>query len=192
MKTLIFNGSPRRQGDTAAMIEYLSQRLEGEVRVIRAYESPVKSCVDCRWCWTHPQCVFPDFQELDGWIREADNIVLASPIYFNEVTGELLRVLSKVQVYWSAAFLRREQIIPKAKRGGMIFAYAGNCDLKYPEHAARILLRNMRVDSIHPTVYSADTDRVPARDDQACLEMLTELAAFLNAPRTDMSWDERV
>ena len=86
MKTLIFNGSPRKPGDTRFMIDYLSERLSGEVHVIDAYTCGVKSCVDCRYCWTHPRCVFPDFQELDDRIRSCDNIILASPIYFSEVT----------------------------------------------------------------------------------------------------------
>lgn len=183
MKTLIFNGSPRKNGDTKAMIGFLKDRLNGEVHVIDAYDSPVKGCVDCRYCWTHPHCIFPDFQATDDLIRAADNIIIASPIYFNEITGDLLRLLSKAQIYWSAVFLRKEQIIDKPKRGGLIFAYAGNCDLSYPEHTARILLKNMRVEEIHPTVFSNDTDHVPARFDEQAMAMLDELALFLNGSR---------
>lgn len=183
MKTIIFNGSPRKNGDTKAMIHYLKQHLQGEVLVVDAYDSAIKGCVDCRYCWTHPRCAFADFQEMDDLIREADNILIASPIYFNEVTGDLLSLLSKAQVYWSAKFLRKEEIILKPKRGGMIFAYAGNCDLKYPEHTCRILLKNMRVEAIHPTVTSNDTDRLPAKSDEKARAQLDELAEFLNAKR---------
>ncbi|WFF74193.1 flavodoxin family protein [Proteiniclasticum sp. QWL-01] len=180
MKTLIFNGSPRKQGDTRFMIDYLSERLSGEVHVIDAYTCGVKSCVDCRYCWTHPHCVFPDFQELDDRIRSCDNIILASPIYFSEVTGELLRVLSKVQVYWSARFLRQETLFPNPKKGALLLAYAGHCNLIYPEHSCHILLKNMGVQSIWPTVTASDTDRVPAREDQGIHRALDELALFLN------------
>lgn len=180
MKTLIFNGSPRRQGDTAAMIQMLSAQLKGEVTVINAYETPIRGCVDCRYCFTHDRCAFPDFQETDDQIRAADNILIASPVFFNEITGELLKILSKVQVYWSAVNLRHEQIIPKPKKGGLILAYAGQCVVKYPEHSARILLKMMRVEQMFPTVVSSDTDRIPAKDDPACRQALMELAAFLN------------
>lgn len=180
MNTLIFNGSPRPQGDTAAMIGELTRHLVGEVTVINAYEAPIKGCVDCRYCFTHDRCAFKDFLETDNLIREADNIVIASPIFFNEITGELLKILSKVQIYWSAVYLRGEQIIPKPKKGALMLAYAGQCTLKYPEHSARILLKMMRVEEIFPTVVSSDTDRVPARDDEACRQSLAELAAFLN------------
>ena len=42
MKTIIFNGSPRKNGDTKAMIHYLKERLQGEVLVVDAYDSPIK------------------------------------------------------------------------------------------------------------------------------------------------------
>lgn len=180
MKTLIFNGSPRKNGDTAAMIWELSGQLLGEVTVINAYEAPIKGCVDCRYCFTHERCAFADFLDTDNLIREADNIVIASPIFFNEITGELLKILSKVQIYWSAVNLRAEQIIPKPKKGALLLAYAGQCNLKYPEHSARILLKMMRVEEIFPTVVSSNTDRVPAKDDEECKRMLKELAGCLN------------
>ena len=36
MKTLIFNGSPRPQGDTASLINILTPYLDGEVRILDA------------------------------------------------------------------------------------------------------------------------------------------------------------
>lgn len=119
-----------------------------------------------------------DFQNLDQAIQEADQIVLASPIYFGELTGDLLRTLSKLQVYWSAEFMRKEQLVQKPKKGGLILAYAGNCDLNYPLHTARILFRNMRVTQLFPVVCSKDTDRVPAAKDEEALAKARALAAF--------------
>lgn len=182
MKTIIFNGSPRKNGDTMVLIDELRRQLEGEVLLVNAYESKIKGCIDCRFCWKNPRCAIPDFQELDQQIRNADNIVIASPIYFSEITGELLKILSKVQVYWSGRFIRHDQVIPKAKKGGVMLAYAGNCNLKYPLHTADILLRNMRVEEIFPVVTAADTDNVPAKDDRKCLAEIQQLAKFLNEP----------
>lgn len=185
MKTIIFNGSPRKNGDTMVLVNELMAHLEGEVLLVNAYESKIKGCIDCRYCWTHPRCAIPDFQELDEAIRAADNLVIASPIYFSEITGELLKVLSKVQVYWSGRFIRHDQVIPVPKRGGVILAYAGNCDLKYPLHSANILLRNMRTTEIFQPVTAADTDNVPAKDDEKSLAQVRALARFLNTPRAE-------
>ena len=182
MKTIIFNGSPRKTGDTMVLVRELLDYLEGEVLIVNAYESKIRGCIDCRYCWEHPRCAIPDFQELDQKIREADNIVIASPIYFNEITGELLKILSKVQVYWSGRFIRQDQVIEKPKRGGVMLAFAANCQLKYPMHTAEIILRNMRVEEFFPVVTSGNTDNLPARDDEMAKEQARELAKFLNEP----------
>lgn len=182
MKTIIFNGSPRKNGDTMVLVNELMKYLEGEVLLVNAYESQIKGCVDCRYCWKNPRCAFPDFQELDQAIRVADNIVIASPIYFSEITGELLKILSKTQVYWSGRFIRHDQVIEKPKKGGVMLAYASNCNLKYPLHTADLLLRNMGVEEIFSPVTAGDTDNIPAQADQASLAQARDLSNFLNQP----------
>lgn len=182
MKTVIFNGSPRRGGDTEVIIQEMLKQLKGEVLAIRAYDHKIEGCVDCRYCWTHPKCSFPDWQEVDKAIREADNIVIASPIYFGEVTGAVLHTMSKIQVYWSAKFLRQEELIEKPKKGGVILAYAGNCDVNHPLKTLRIYLRNMGVVDLFDPVLSKDTDKVPASQDAHCLNQAGNLARFLNQP----------
>ena len=39
MKTLIFNGSPRKKGETAYMIKTLQEKLGGEFKVVDAYRA---------------------------------------------------------------------------------------------------------------------------------------------------------
>lgn len=37
MKTLILNGSPRKNGDTASLIEKITEKIVGEYRIVDAY-----------------------------------------------------------------------------------------------------------------------------------------------------------
>ena len=62
MRTLIFDGSPHRNGDTAAMIEAFCTELGGDVERVRAYElqGKIAACVDCRACWKKPGCAIKD------------------------------------------------------------------------------------------------------------------------------------
>lgn len=53
MKTLIFNGSPRKNGDTMALINEFRKCISGDVRVIDAYFSNIKPCIGCRYCHTN-------------------------------------------------------------------------------------------------------------------------------------------
>ena len=91
MKTLIFIGSPRKKGNSSTLAEELARQLEGEVKIIRAYDCNVKPCIDCRFCWKNNGCAVKDgMQEIYEDIQDSDNIVIASPTYFSELSGQLL------------------------------------------------------------------------------------------------------
>ena len=107
MKTLIFNGSPRKNGETAYMIHTLQENLGGEYKVVDAYRAQIRPCIDCRWCFDHAGCAVKDeWQEILSYIEECDHIIIASPVYFEEVTGMLLAVMSRLQTYFSARYIR--------------------------------------------------------------------------------------
>lgn len=48
MKTLILNGSPRKDGDTAFLINKLISRLYGEYKIVDCYTADIAPCIDCR------------------------------------------------------------------------------------------------------------------------------------------------
>lgn len=97
MKTLIFNGSPRKNGGTATLIKELKSCLPGEVFIVESYRADISPCVDCRYCWTNEKCAIDDeMQNVYRHIDEADNIIIASPIYFGELTGSLLNLMSRL------------------------------------------------------------------------------------------------
>ena len=50
MKTLIINGSPRVNGNTAALIAELKKHISGEVIELSAFRSDIAPCTDCRAC----------------------------------------------------------------------------------------------------------------------------------------------
>lgn len=121
MKTLILNGSPRPGGDTASLLRLLTEDLTGEHRQVDAYRADISPCVDCRFCWTHSGCAIQDeMQEIYAYIQACDNILIASPIYFSELTGKLLDVCSRLQTYYCARHFRQEKPITKAKKGAIL------------------------------------------------------------------------
>mgnify|MGYP000274789649 FL=1 len=159
MKTLIINGSARKNGDTHSMIQELIKQLEGEYFILQAHSCNIHACVDCRYCWEHPQCCVQDgWQELDAYLRECDNVVIASPIYFCEITGPVLSVLSRLQVYWAAKTFRSEKLLTKPKRGGMILLGGGKGTATAPMNTAAVLLKQMNVKEIFDPVCCFTTD----------------------------------
>lgn len=114
MKTLILNGSPRINGDTVSLLSILTQKISGDYKVVNAYRTAISPCIDCRYCWKNSGCAINDeMQEIYDYIEECDNVLIASPIYFSELTGKLLDVGSRFQTYFCAKFFRKENVIIK-------------------------------------------------------------------------------
>ena len=180
-KTLILNGSPRKRGDTASLLGILKEDLRGECRVVDCYRAEIAPCVDCRACRKERRCVIGDgMQELYPYIEACDNLVIASPIYYAELTGRLLDVASRFQVYYSARFFRKEDPGIRPKKGGVVLVGGGDGDPARAAATARILLRQLNVKEIFPLVLSHRTNLVPAAEDEEAVDALKRLAAFLN------------
>lgn len=127
MKTLIFNGSPRKNGDTMTLINEFTKHLDGEYKIINAYYCNIRPCIDCRYCWKNNGCSQNDkMQEVYKYIQECDNILMASPLYFSELTGQLLAIISRLQTYWCAKFFRNVNPIDKEKKGGIFLVGGGD------------------------------------------------------------------
>lgn len=181
MKTLMINGSPRVHGDTAGLLDILKERLAGEYWVLDAYRCGISPCIDCRYCKVHSGCAIQDgMREVYRYIQECDNVVVASPIYFSEVTGRVLDVGSRLQTYFSAKFFRGETPIEKEKRGAVILAGGGDGAPEKAYGTARTLLKLMNCREIHEMVCSHNTDKQPAIEDARAVEGVRHIAAFLN------------
>ena len=88
MRVMIVNGSPRKGGYTAELVERFSNGVasaKGTVETVRLCEKKIAPCVGCFKCWVdHPgKCVFSDDMEgiLETYLR-SDVIVLATPTYY--------------------------------------------------------------------------------------------------------------
>lgn len=182
MTTLILNGSPRPDGDTAALIAALRETLSGEVLQLDCFREDISSCVDCRSCESHLRCALRD--DMAKWypvLERCDCIVAASPVYFSLPTPPLLAVASRLQPYFCASFLRKEPPVMRPKRGAILLTGGGNGSAEPAEAALRRILRAMRVKDILPTVRSLATDRIPAAQDADALAAAARCGRQLSA-----------
>lgn len=181
MKTLIFNGSPRKNGDTVSLLRILAGSLRGECRVVDCYREAISPCIDCRSCRREMKCAIEDgMQEIYRYIEDCDNVVIASPIYYSELSGKLLDVASRFQLYYSARFFRQEEPGIKPKKGGVILAGGGDGDPRRPYATAKILLRALNTKEIYPLVCSHTTNTLPAAEDREAVRTVRLLAEFLS------------
>ena len=180
MKTLILNGSPRKNGDTVSLIKKLTSELEGEIKIIDAYRCNISPCIDCRYCWKNSGCAINDeMQEVYKYIEDCDNIVIASPIYFSELTGKLLDVGSRLQTLFCAKYFRKEDLNIKPKKGAVILVGGGDGRIEKPYETACTLLHHMNCYDIYDVVCSFNTNEVPALEDKQAVEGVESVARFL-------------
>ena len=73
---------------------------------------------------------------------DADCIVIASPVYFSTLTGPLLSLMSRLQMFYTAGRMQGVHLIEKNKMGGILLC-GGNGSPACAEEVARGLLRAM-------------------------------------------------
>ena len=134
MKVIAFNGSPRPEGNTAAMVRRLFGKLQAEqidCEMVQLGGKAIRGCIACHKCFENKdgQCVLPD-DGLNGYLekmRRADGIVLASPTYFASVTAEIKALIDRAGLVALAngSQLRRKvgAAVVAVRRAGAVTAY---------------------------------------------------------------------
>ena len=181
MKTLIFNGSPRKSGDTVSLLNYLLERLPGEYMIVEAYRCSISPCLDCRYCKTNSGCAIKDeMQEVYEYLKDCDNVLIASPVYFSELTGPLLSVGSRLQTYFCGRFFRKEESGLTEKKGAVVLVGGGDGKPDKAYETANVLLKNMNCKEIYPLICSHNTDRVSAIEDAQAVAGVDEILKFFS------------
>ncbi len=183
MKTLILNGSPRKNGDTVSLINKLTEQLNGEIKIVDAYYSDISACVDCRYCWNNNGCSINDeMTKIYDYIVDCDNVVIASPIYFSLPTGKLLDVCSRFQTYFSAKHFRNQTPLIKPKKGAVILVGGGDGNTEIAYNTACTILHHINVTEIYPLVGSFSTNELHAIEDTRSVKSIANVANYFNKP----------
>lgn len=181
MKTLILNGSPRKNGDTVSLINKLTEQLNGEYKIVNAYFANISPCVDCRYCWINDGCSIDDeMTEIYDYIVDCDNVIIASPIYFSQPTGKMFDVCSRFQTYFAAKHFRNKTPIIKTKKGAVILVGGDDGNPSDAYKTACTLLRHINVKDIFPLVGSFNTNNTSAVNDENVINGITNIANFIN------------
>lgn len=102
MKVVAFNGSPHKKGNTYNAIETVSKELEKEgieVEIVHVGNKAIRGCIACGGCSRNQneRCVL-DKDEVNEWIqkmKEADGIILGSPVYYSAIAGTMKSFLDR-------------------------------------------------------------------------------------------------
>ncbi len=116
MNILVLNGSPRPNGNTKKMINAFQEGAASsghKVSVIDVCRKKIGGCLACEYCHTKGSgvCVQKDdMQEVYQLLKETEMLVIASPIYYHGISGQLKCVIDR---FYSAAYPRRPARLKK-------------------------------------------------------------------------------
>lgn len=105
MKVIAINGSPRKIWNTATMLTHAlngAASTGAETKLVHLYDLRYRGCISCFSCkrkdtQTPGRCgVSDDLTAVLDEIRRTDALILGSPIYFGEVTGEMRSFLERL------------------------------------------------------------------------------------------------
>jgi multimeric flavodoxin WrbA len=112
MNVVGFIGSPRRKGNTATLVgEVLrgAQEAGAQVAVYDLNALDIRGCQGCRACKKPgAACVQQDdMQALYGAIAGADAVVIGTPVYMAQVTGQTKVFLDRLYAFLNDDFTHR-------------------------------------------------------------------------------------
>lgn len=128
MKILVLNGSPRPKGNTAEMVAVFQEAAEKaghQVDALNVCRMDIKGCMACEYCHGkgNGECVQKDgMQEIYTLLKEAEMLVLAAPIYYHNISGQLKCVIDR---FYSALY----PTAPATLRKVAMFLSSGDDDM---------------------------------------------------------------
>ncbi len=117
MKILVLNGSPRPNGNTAALVSAFAEGAKEnghEVTVVPICQKKIAGCLACEYCHTKGdgKCIQQDdMREIYPVLSEAEMIVLASPVYYHSFSGQLQCAINRMYALDKPAKLKKAALI---------------------------------------------------------------------------------
>ena len=134
MKVIAFNGSARKDGNTAILINQVFSELEKqdiETEMIQLSGQKIRGCIACYKCFENKdqRCSVKNdiVNDCIEKMLQADGVILASPTYFADVSAELKALIDRAGLVAKANgdMFRRKvgAAVVAVRRGGSIHAF---------------------------------------------------------------------
>ncbi len=132
MRVLGVNGSGRRGGNTAVLVRAIldgAGEAGAETELVELADWEIRGCTACKECKQTQRCVIKDdMQRFYDMAPQTDVLVLASPIYLDHITAQLMAFIQRTYCYLGVAL---ENYYPnKSARAVLGITYgAGKADM---------------------------------------------------------------
>lgn len=153
MNTIAFLGSPRKEGNTELLLRE-AVRGVGEagqsVRIFNLNLMNISPCQDCGSCEDTGLCIFEDdMVRIYEEIRNADRIILASPVFFFALSAQVKIMIDRCQCFWCEKYLLKKPV-PEGPYGrkGLLLLVGGmekEIGIQCAEASAKAFFRTVSV-----------------------------------------------
>lgn len=144
MKVLIINGSPRVNGNTTVAIREMESVFEKEgvsFETVQIGKEDIRGCIACGYCAENGKCVFDDtVNRLAEKFKEADGLVIASPVYYASANATLIACLDRL--FYSTDFDKTMKV-----GASVVCARRGGCSATFDELNKYFTISNMPIAS---------------------------------------------
>lgn len=146
MKVLLINGSPKAKGNTAFALAQMAEVFSEQgidIQTIHVGNQAVRGCIACGACKKAGKCVFDDtVNQTAELFREADGLVVASPVYYASANATLIAFLDRL--FQSTSFDKRMKV-----GASVVVARRGGCSATFDELNKYFTISQMPVASSH-------------------------------------------
>jgi len=101
MKVVLFNGSPKKEGNTYHAIKMVEAELQNEgieTQIVHVGGKALRGCTACGMCGKtkDEKCIIDD--GVNEWIqvmKKADGVIIASPVHYSAISGTMKSFLDR-------------------------------------------------------------------------------------------------
>ena len=128
MNVLVINGSPRKNGSTAALADAFADEAKKaghNVSVMQIGSIDIRGCKNCDACrkTLNGECVQKDdMRDIYPLMRECEVLVIASPIYYYSLTGQTHCFIERCYAFERLPKLKKAALLLTAGGGGFTSA----------------------------------------------------------------------
>ncbi len=178
MKTISFLGSPRKNGNTAALLDSLIKGMKSagnrDNEYIFLHEKNIRPCNGCDACKkdnTQGCVIKDDMQEIYPLIVKSDLIILATPIYWWSVTAQMKLLIDRL---YGVNFTCGK------KKVALLMTYGGELPNSGPETTEALFLEICDYLKLEAAgVLGVCTGKTQVKDNQTALNEAFELGRRL-------------
>lgn len=134
LKVIAFNGSPRKDGNTAILLRVVLEELEANgiaTEEIHVGAKQIQGCIDCQQCMVKKDkhCVLKN-DPVNEWLDKmlvADGIILGSPVYCADLSGQIKTFIDRTSrvAYVNDRMFKRKvgAAVVALRRGGAVHTF---------------------------------------------------------------------